>query len=120
MKKLIFLAVCTIFTITALSQKADSVKYCEVVTCSKAANTYVNNVFQVNYAFDFGNGEQYTPENPIKDEEGNEIVFKGPSDMMSFMNRKGYDLISTFGFAIRSLGGDRWLTHYSFKKVLHK
>lgn len=99
-------------------QIADSVKYCEVVTVSKAITGRANTVFDVNYFFDFGNGEQYNPDEPPKGKDGKEIIFKGPADMMTWVSSKGYTLISSFGIVIGvgQVSGQRWLTHYTFRK----
>lgn len=115
MKNLIIAIFC-LFTLSTFAQeKADSVKYCEVVTCSKAVTTSVNSVFEVNYAFDFGAGETYTPDKPMKDKGGKPIEFNSPVDMMQLMSRKGYDLISTCAFPNKAFGGERWIIHYTFK-----
>jgi len=122
MKKLILMAVWAVYSFTASAQKADNVKYCEVVTASKAWSTTVNNVMTENYFFDFGNGELYTPQHPPKDAQGKNIEFNSSADMLNWLGNKGYELVNSFSFAFgeRSMAGERWLTHYSFKKVIHK
>jgi hypothetical protein len=100
-------------------QPADtSNRYAQVITVIKAITGNVNTIFDLNYFMDFGNGEKYTPDEPPKNNQGDPIKFDGPADMMIFMAKKGYRLVTTHAqtIGIGKMTGERWVTCYNFSK----
>jgi hypothetical protein len=91
--------------------------YCDVMCTSKALSN-VADALAVNIFIDFGNGEIYGPENPIKDLKTKEAFnFSSAPDILNYLDKKGWRIVTSSSLA-EFTGGirERWVTYYILKK----
>ncbi|MCX6251842.1 MAG: hypothetical protein NTX61_13960 [Bacteroidetes bacterium] len=111
-----------LFLIPAVCWSQDTTKYrfVDIMGITKAGgNKSAVSTLQVEIFLDFGKGEKYTPDEPMKDEKGNPVIFTSIIDMLNYLSQKGWFYVGVF--PVEQYSGtsfERHFTHVLMKKPI--
>lgn len=90
-------------------------EYCEVVSITKNLSP-VAMVDAVNVFIDFGWGQVYTPEDPMKDDNGKPMNFTSQIDCLNYLAIKGWKVGQSTMFFQQSGMTQRSFTRYTLSR----
>jgi hypothetical protein len=94
-------------------------EYCEVVAIAKNLS-FLNAVDAVNVFINFGEGKTYTPEKPMKDENGNDLNFTSHIDCFNYLGTKGWKMITSNAYQDKGTMTQRSVIHYNFSRPKYR
>lgn len=117
---LIFAMFICVINLNAQNQFVDTTtyKFCDVSCYSKSFSTVMASN-DINAFFDFGDGEQYTPDNPLKSKDGTSLIFNSIVSIMNYMSENKWILDKAYGFQAAG-SSNRMVTHLILKKPKYK
>jgi len=90
-------------------------EYCEVISITKNLSTLAS-IDAVNVFIDFGGGQVYTPESPLKDDKGTALNFNSQIDCLNFLATKGWKVGQTATFFQQASMTQRSVTRYTLSR----
>jgi hypothetical protein len=90
-------------------------EYCEVVSITKNLSP-IASVDAVNVFIDFGGGQVFTPDAPMKDNKGVELKFNSQIDCLNYLAKKGWKVGQTTTFFQTGGMTQRSITRYTLSK----
>lgn len=90
-------------------------EYCEVISVTKNISA-IRDICNVNLFIDFGKGNLFTPENPMKDETGNDLLFSSTVDCLNYLATKNWKVGQTSMFFQYGAAMARSYTKYTLSR----
>lgn len=90
-------------------------EYCEVVSITKNLSP-VATVDAVNVFIDFGRGQVFSPETPLKDDKGEELKFNSQIDCLNYLAKQGWRVGQTTTFFQTGTMTQRSITRYTLSR----
>ncbi len=117
MKKIFFLIIIMLTTISAFSQTEiipDTSKYmyCQIVGTSRFMS------YKVTIEIDFGQFKSYSEiSSKLKDPTtGRNMIFNSMIDALNYMADQGWEFVQAYAFTVPGMGGNQNVYHYLLKK----
>ena len=116
MKNKILIIAFFLIGLAAIAQTHDTTtyEYCEVVSISKNMNAVTST--DANVFIDFGGGQIFTPDAPMKDDMGAGLTFNSQIDCLNYLAKKGWRVGQTNVFYQGTGMRDRSITRYTLSR----
>lgn len=101
--------------VMAQSQDTTTYEYCEVVSITKNLSATAK-IAAVNVFIDFGGPFQFSPENPLKDDKGNDLNFISQIDCLNYLATKGWKVGQTAMYFEQTGVSQRSFTRYTLSR----
>jgi hypothetical protein len=100
---------------TGQTHDTTTYEYCEVVSITKNLSP-IASVDAVNVFIDFGGGRVYSPEAPMKDDKGGDLMFYSQIDCLNYLAKKGWKVGQTTTFFQTGGVTQRSITRYTLSR----